>query len=548
MRERAPEGGFASLLHKGAAVMALLALVNQALALLRDRLLAGYFGAGGELDIYFAAFRFPDILFLLLSLGASAFITIPLLAERKREGGREAETRYVSQWSFLLGVLGLIGAGALVFGASWIAQIFFPSFLPAQQEELARLVRLLALQPGLLAIAALWSAVAQWQRAFVLYGLGPIVYNLSIIAGIVLLVPSFGVAGVVVGVVVGAVAQVVLLGGWLWRRLHLSLWMGAILPPIKEVRQVLRLSVPRGATLAVGHLLLLLVASIGAMFTQGSVAAFFFAFGLVSVPLALVVTPYVASVFPLLAQGAAEKNWEQFVEAVISATRHGLWWAMFAMVAFIVLRAQIVRVVYGSGAFDWEDTRLTAATLAVLALFLPAQALILFFARSWYAMQRNFWPLFSALAGAGVGIAAGAAALFFAQNSSGFLLWFARAMRLEGIADARIVLLAGAYSLGIVVQACVLLVPLVIRFRSIAVALADSLWRAALAAFAASAAMYLALHFLAPAVSLTTFAGVLLHGAGAGIVGAAVYGGMSLLLGAREARTLLQLARPWRRG
>ncbi|GIW68640.1 MAG: hypothetical protein KatS3mg100_134 [Candidatus Parcubacteria bacterium] len=41
MRERAPEGGFASLLHKGAAVVALLALVNQALALLRDRLLAG---------------------------------------------------------------------------------------------------------------------------------------------------------------------------------------------------------------------------------------------------------------------------------------------------------------------------------------------------------------------------------------------------------------------------------------------------------------------------------------------------------------------------
>ncbi|GIW68388.1 MAG: hypothetical protein KatS3mg099_336 [Candidatus Parcubacteria bacterium] len=548
MRERAPEGGLASLLHKGAAVVALLALANQAFALLRDRLLAGHFGAGGELDIYFAAFRFPDILFLLLSLGASAFITIPILAERKQEGGRESEMRYVSQWSFLLGAAGLIGAGVLAFGASWIAHIFFPGFLPAQQEELASLVRLLALQPGLLALAALWSAVAQWRRAFVLYGLAPIAYNLSIIAGIILLAPSFGIAGVVAGVVVGAVAQVALLGWWLWRRLHLSLWAGATLPPIKEVRQVLRLSVPRGVTLAVGHLLLLLVASVGAMFAQGSVAAFFFAFGLVSVPLALVVTPYVASVFPLLAQGAAEKNWEQFVEAVISATRQALWWVMFAMAAFIVLRAQIVRVVYGSGAFDWEDTRLTAAALAVLALSLPAQALILLFARSWYAMQRNFWPLLSALAGAVVGVAAGALLLFAAQTSPAFLSWFARAVRLEGIADTRIVLLAGAYSLGLVVQACVLLAPLVIRFRSIAVALADALWRAALAAFAASAAMYLTLHFLAPAVSLATFAGVLLHGAGAGIVGAVVYGGVSLLLGAREARTALQLAHFWRRG
>src|SRR5690606_26120339 len=77
----------------------------------------------------------------------------------------------------------------------------------------------------------------------------------------------------------------------------------------------------------------------------------------------------------------------------LSSARQILFWVMPASVLFIVLRAHIVRVIFGAGEFDWTDTRLTAAVLALFAVSLVLQSLILLFIRGFYAQGKTSKPL-----------------------------------------------------------------------------------------------------------------------------------------------------------
>ena len=78
---------------------------------------------------------------------------------------------------------------------------------------------------------------------------------------------------------------------------------------------------------------------------------------------------------------------------MIESARHIIFWSIPVTILFIVLRAQIVRTIYGAGEFDWADTRLTAATLAIFIISVVGQSLILLFVRAYYAEGKTMKPL-----------------------------------------------------------------------------------------------------------------------------------------------------------
>jgi putative peptidoglycan lipid II flippase len=88
-------------LHQAAYVIGLFAILSQIFALLRDRLLASTFGAGVELDMYYAAFRLPDILFVLLALFFSVSILVPQVV-KKQDDVKELNRYFNSIFTFML--------------------------------------------------------------------------------------------------------------------------------------------------------------------------------------------------------------------------------------------------------------------------------------------------------------------------------------------------------------------------------------------------------------------------------------------------------------
>ena len=159
-------------LHQAAYVLALFAFASQLLAIVRDRLLAHTFGAGGELDIYYAAFRIPDLLFVLFASALSVFVLLPFVTQKAENDGSKEGARVLSQMFTLFLFVYSALAVALALSAPFYVSYVFPG-LADSAETLTMLIQILLLQPLLLGISSLCGVVTQMHHRFVLYAISP---------------------------------------------------------------------------------------------------------------------------------------------------------------------------------------------------------------------------------------------------------------------------------------------------------------------------------------------------------------------------------------
>lgn len=191
-------------LHQAAYLLGFFAICSQILALFRDRILAASFGAGDTLDLYYSAFRIPDILFVTVASIVSVSVLIPFLMERFEKGQVEAKEFIDTVFSFFF-LFMLVVATLAFFTAPYFMAKLFPNFANTDSfGELVTLTRILLLSPAFLGFSNLLASVTQMNRRFFIYAVSPVVYNIGIILGILFLYPSFGLAGLGWGVALGA--------------------------------------------------------------------------------------------------------------------------------------------------------------------------------------------------------------------------------------------------------------------------------------------------------------------------------------------------------
>jgi putative peptidoglycan lipid II flippase len=248
----------------------------------------------------------------------------------------------------------------------------------------------------------------------------------------------------------------------------------------KLLRGVCMVAVPRALTLSVHQLVLLVFIGAATTMTIGSVSVFQFAFNLQSVPLAIIGMSYSVAAFPVLADLFAKKDSLAFNMHVMTALRHIIFWSFPIIALVVVLRAQIVRVVLGSGAFDWDDTRLTAAVLALFIIALTAQSILLLLVRTFYAGGKTQTPLIIALIGAMISILAAYTGLHFVAVYPDLMNSLDVLFRLEGVEGTEILILALSFIVGVLVERCILLYMTIrvfgLRFERVLEQLAESLF------------------------------------------------------------------------
>ncbi len=498
-------------LHQAAYLLAALTLASQALALLRDRTFAHTFGAGQTLDIYYAAFRVPDLVFALVSSLVSAYVLIPRIAGMPQDKTRRLLSESAS---FLVGMGGAISVVLAVYMPSFLSLVYPDLMALPQHDSFIFLARLLLVQPILLGLSGVLGSVTQVHRRFTLFALSPVLYNLGIILGTVVFYPYWGISGIGAGVVVGAVAYLAV---------NLPVVSGAgvmpylCLPRFATMASVVRDSIPRSLALGMGSITALLLTALASRVGTGAVSVFTFASNLEAVPLALIGSSYAVAAFPALSETSAPERREEFTRILSSSARHIILWSVVSLGLIAVLRAHLVRVILGSGAFDWNATRLTAALLAVLAVGLVAQGLVLLFSRALYAVRQSWRPLIYQVAGGAVTVLAALA--FLALPANGLPETFASFLKVGDVSGTAILLIALASTVGQIF----LVVLSLLALRSVSPGLARSLWRpladGLLAAVAGGAAAYVALVLLGGIAPLTTLMAVFLQGLFAGIVG-----------------------------
>ena len=381
-------------------------LGSRLLGVARTSVIAEQFGTSVELDAFWVAMRLPDLVFQLLAGATLASAFIPVYARVLQHRGERSAWRLASivlNW-VLLGTIAL--SVAVFFAAEWIVPALAPGLGEDSgiQDEIIDdavfLTRVLLLSPILFAVSGMLTGILHARRHFLLPAISPMLYNLAIILGALLLPEQLGVEALVIGVVAGSglhlliqlpalSAALVRSGGGLG--LHLNL--GDL-----EAREVLRLMAPRTLGLAAAQINLIVLTFFGSMVGDSSISALNFAWLLLMFPVGLFGMSLATAVFPSLAERAALAG-PTAVNTMVSQTlRFTLFLAIPASVGMLLLRDSIVSTLLEHGAFDAVASQLVADALLFYSIGIFAHAAIEIVSRGFYVLGDTRTPVALAIA------------------------------------------------------------------------------------------------------------------------------------------------------
>lgn len=529
-------------LHAAAYVLAVCALLSSLLALVRDRLLAHSFGASTTLDIYYAGFRIPDLIFVATAALVSVYMLIPELSRRTGGAQRDYIDTIVAGFSLFAVLVSLIAA----LLAPTLLSALFPAFTAENMQQLVVITRIMLLQPILLGLSNILAAVTQSRHRYALYALSPLLYNIGIIIGLEFFYPVWGITGLAWGVVFGALMHAgiqvpaVMSDGFLRR-----------MPSIREPAALLKtalISVPRALALSMSQIAFLGLTAFASTLTAGSIAVFMFAYNLASVPLSIIGASYSVAAFPTLSEALSRGAHSQFVEHVATAARYVFFWSIPASALILILRAYLVRVILGTGAFDWTDTRLTAACFALFSFALAAQGLQLLLVRGYYAAGRTLVPFVVSF---GMMVATLSLAVWILDlfRDPAVMHAFGSLMRVEDIAGAQVLALALAYALSAIVGTIILAIHFERQFGGFFSQTSRAFSESWAAALLGGAGAYVALALVGPFFPSTETLSVFTQGLIGGVCGLSVAALTYHLLGSQEYKETFASIRAklWRR-
>jgi putative peptidoglycan lipid II flippase len=230
-----------------------------------------------------------------------------------------------------------------------------------------------------------------------------------------------------------------------------------------------------------------------------------------------------------------------------TTVRHIIFWSLPATALFIVLRAQIIRVLLGSGSFDWNDTRLTAAALAVFAVSVLAQSLLLLFIRAFYSAGHTRKPLilnlFSTLVL--IGTSYGAVKLYYAWPE--FVYFVSALLKVGDVPGTAVLMLPLGFSIGTILNAAIHWISFEKDFGRFGRETYHTLFVSFAAAVFTGVGAYVGLHIFAPVFNLEMLWGIFFQGLLAGLLGIVTGVAALWLLKSRELREFSSALREkWR--
>ncbi|MBI2427161.1 MAG: murein biosynthesis integral membrane protein MurJ [Candidatus Kerfeldbacteria bacterium] len=512
----------------GAVIIGFFSFVSRILGLYRERLLAGTLSATNLSDAYFAAFRLPDFLFNIFVLGALSSAFIPVFCSLRKKDVSEniqndvdkAESWRVtnSVMNILLLVVMVIGALFFVFTGPIVA-VISPGYSPAKQLVIQDFARVMMIGVVFFTASNILAGILNSMRRYLAYSIAPIMYNIGIIVGLVWLYPKVGNIGLAWGVVLGAflhlVVQIpdVVRTGYRYR-LRID-WSNG-------VRRIAHMMGPRTLGLAVAQVNLIVITAIASWLDEGDLSVFNYANNLQHFPISVFGISLAVSAFPVFSQAVLEKDHSTFIYHFSKTFRSILFFLIPVSVIILLLRAQIVRIILGTGEFDWAATELTAQVLGIFAISLFAQALTPLLARSFYAHEDTKTPVVISVVTVIINVLL---AIFLSK-------WYG----VDG--------LAWAFTISSLLNMFLLLIVLRNRIGSLDDSvIVSSVFRVVIASMALGVAVQSMKYIIAPHVDMHTGVGVLLQASGSAAVGILFYVAFALVFKFGE----VELLREWLR-
>lgn len=368
-------------------------LFAQLLGFLRTKLINSNFanlpsGSPDHAGVYFAAFVLPDFFFFTIAAGALGVAFMPYLSDRLQKGDRKGLWDLSTSLLNYLSIA-LLGVGILMFIfadvlASWLAH----GYTPAQQHNVALMMRILALNPMIFTISGVVSAVQQVFGRFFFYAIAPVFYNVSIIISIFVFKHSIGVIGLAVGAVVGALLQlVVILIGTYGLGFH---WRPKIKMQDGEFKHMLKQLPARSLDQGLDQVQNIVETNIASTRQLGgaqAVSNYNSAYVLHTAPILLIGTAISTAFFPRMNARLSQGRPDLFRREFLRTLRLMIWITLPTVVISFFARGYLARIIFSNKA---PEISIIFGALCVAIVFRVLFSLI---SRWFYAQKDTRTPL-----------------------------------------------------------------------------------------------------------------------------------------------------------
>lgn len=369
-------------------------VLSQLLGIVRQRLLVSIFGPSNILGIYDYALLIPDTIFQVTAAAALSSAFIPVFSEYLTKGDKEAANRMAST----LLVMGL----SIFFVITLILFIIAPFILPifnlagefsvSEMALMANMMRIVLFGQMIFIVASFYTALLQSHNRFFIPGFAAALYNLGAIIGIWTLSPYIDIYAAPAGLVLGSLIYVLI-------QLPVAKKVGfSFIPTFRYitsdgVMQIFKLMVPRSISIIIFQIGTLALASIISLLPEPGRMNLLYnlAKTLAYAPVSLFGLTIAQAAFPVLSREKNDKK--SFKETFVSSFNQMLYLILPVSALLLVLRIPVVRLIYGSDAFDWDATVLTGRILAYLSLSIFAQGLTMLVYRAYWALHDTKVPL-----------------------------------------------------------------------------------------------------------------------------------------------------------
>ncbi|MBN1618969.1 murein biosynthesis integral membrane protein MurJ [Candidatus Dojkabacteria bacterium] len=410
-------------------IMMFLLVFTKIAGFLKAHLFARFFGTSPEMDVFWAAFTVPDIIFNVVVVGSINAALIPSFTEKleKSKGIKICSKlgcpdSFVKLFSDILNLFLLIFviSGVLIFIfapqlSRFLSGDYFKGFdidtagfSGNDFDLMAKIMRIMVISPILLSVSSVLTAGIQVNKRFIVPALAPLFYNLGIIFGTVVLGKfcNMGVVGIAWGVVIGSLLHLLI---QLPLAYSMNLKFNLSFKFInKDMIKVMKLAFPRILGLIGDQVMLVINTIISLGLGEGSLSAYSFANNLQLLPVHLIGSTISQAALPTLAVEYSEslngKDFSKFKETFTKTFQQILFLILPAVVFIVVLRLPFVRLTLGAGEFDWNATVVTAWVLALFGVSILFQSLTSLLLRTFYAMQNTVIPVIVSFIGLAINI------------------------------------------------------------------------------------------------------------------------------------------------
>ncbi len=392
-----PEQKRPGRLLKSSLVVSSMTMISRVFGLIRDMVIAFFFGSSAGADAFFLAFKIPNFFRRLFGEGAFSQAFVPVLNEYKTQRSAEEVRQLIAKVVGSLGLVLILITIVGVLGAEWIMKLFAVGFVVNEQDEkLALAIDMLRLTfPYLMLISltAVAAGILNSYDRFAVPAFTPVFLNLSLIGCAIWLRPYLSEP-------VTALAWAVLIAGVAQLTFQLPFLASQRLLPAPQVdfkdegvRRILTLMLPAMFGVSVGQLNLLLDTVLASFLQTGSLSWLYYSDRLLELPLALFGIAIATVILPNLSREHASESEQEFSRTLDWGIRMVVTIGLPASLALVILAEPLIATLFYQGEMTQRDVSMASLSLMAYGSGLLGHMLVKVLAPGYYARQDTSTPV-----------------------------------------------------------------------------------------------------------------------------------------------------------